>query len=374
MIKRCKNLELFIRMEDKKDGETTPHGEETPKTNNFGGEVNDFSTDMQDPIQSAFSDLMAIVNNPTEPKRESSGMFTIKTANQWARDAASRPDPNPLWLSLWHEEEVCCLFADSNLGKSIYAVQIASEIARTQRVMYFDFELSDKQFQLRYTDEYGTLHNFPDNFLRSEIDPDLLGEGDFEDEVINEIEAASIEYDCKVLIVDNITYLNTVTEKADAASRLMYRLMQLKKKHRLSMLILAHTPKRPLTSPITQNDLAGSKRLFNFFDSVFSMGRSAKDENLRYIKQIKVRAGAFEYGAENIIVSEIVKDGAWLHFRTIGYATEKEHLREQTEKDISAFDERVKQMRSDGKSIREIADALGVSKSKVGNIVKRLAL
>ncbi len=69
-------------MEDKKDGETTPHGEETPKTNNFGGEVNDFSTDMQDPIQSAFSDLLAIVSNATEPKREASGMYTIKTANQ----------------------------------------------------------------------------------------------------------------------------------------------------------------------------------------------------------------------------------------------------------------------------------------------------
>jgi KaiC/GvpD/RAD55 family RecA-like ATPase len=361
-------------MENKKDGETTPPGGATPKTNNFSGKDTDFSTDMQFPAQTAFADLMSIVNNPTEPKRESSGMLKIKTANEWAREAATRPNPNPLWLSLWHEGEVCCLFADSNLGKSIYAVQIASEIARTQRVIYFDFELSDKQFQLRYTDEVGTLHKFPDNFLRSEIDPDLLGEGDFEEEVIADIENASIEYDCKVLIVDNITYLNSVTEKADAASRLMLRLMQLKKKHGLSMLVLAHTPKRPLTSPITQNDLAGSKKLFNFFDSVFSMGRSAKDENLRYIKQLKVRAGAFEYGAENVIISEIVKDGSWLHFRSIGFATEKEHLREQTDKDISAFDERVKQMRADGKSFREIADLLGVSKSKVGNIVKRLAL
>lgn len=358
-------------MDEIKSGATSSHEETTPKTNNFSGKVNDFSTDMQDPVQSAFADLMSIVNNPTEPKRESSGMLKIKTANQWAREAASRPNPNPLWLSLWHEGEVCCLFADSNLGKSIYAVQIASEIAKTQKVIYFDFELSDKQFQLRYTDEYGNLHNFNDNFLRSEIDPDLLGEGDFEEEVIADIEAASIEYNCKVLIVDNITYLNSVTEKADAASRLMLRLMQLKKKHGLSMLVLAHTPKRPLTSPITQNDLAGSKKLFNFFDSVFSMGRSAKDENLRYIKQLKVRAGAFEYGAENIIVSEIVKDGAWLNFRTIGYATEKEHLREQTDKDISAFDERVKQMRADGKTIREIADSLGVSKSKIGRIFKK---
>ena len=93
-----------------------------------------------------------------------------------------------------------------------------------------------------------------------------------------------------------------------------------------------------------------------------------------YIKQVKVRAGAFEYGAENVIVSEITKEGSWLHFRNIGYATEREHLKEQTEKDISSFDDRVKELRADGKSIREIADSLGVSKSKIGNIIKKLNL
>lgn len=357
-------------MDEMKSGATSSHEETAPKTNNFSGKVTNNSTD----VQTALSDLMEIVNNPTEPKPELSGMLKIKSANEWAREAALRPDPKPLWLSLWYEGEVCCLFADSNLGKSIYAVEIASEIAKTQRVIYFDFELSDKQFQLRYSDEQGKLFCFSDNLLRSEIDPDLIEEGKFEDEVIADIEGASIQYDCKVLIVDNITYLNSVTEKADAASMLMMRLMQLKKKHGLSILVLAYTPKRPLTSPITQNDLAGSKKLFNFFDSVFAIGRSAKDENLRYIKQVKVRAGAFEYGAENVIVSEIVKEGSWLHFRNIGYATEREHLKEQTDRDISSFDERVKELREDGKSIREIADMLAVSKSKIGNIIKKLNL
>lgn len=357
-------------MDDIKSGATSSHEETTPKTNNFSGKDTNNPTD----VQTAFSDLMEIVNNPTEPTPELSGMLKIKSANEWTREAALRPDPKPLWLSLWYEGEVCCLFADSNLGKSIYAVEIASEIAKTQKVIYFDFELSDKQFQLRYSDDNGNLYTFSDNLLRSEIDPDLIEEGKFEDEVIADIEGASIQYDCKVLIVDNITYLNSVTEKADAASMLMMRLMQLKKKHGLSILVLAHTPKRPLTSPITQNDLAGSKKLFNFFDSVFAIGRSAKDENLRYIKQVKVRAGAFEYGAENVIVSEIVKEGSWLHFRNIGYATEREHLKEQTDKDISSFDERVKGLRADGKSIREIADSLGVSKSKIGNIIKKLNL
>ena len=40
---------------------------------------------------------------------------------------------------------------------------------------------------------------------------------------------------------------------------------QSQKRYALSILVLAHTPKRSLDCPITSNDLAGSKRLYNFF-------------------------------------------------------------------------------------------------------------
>lgn len=55
----------------------------------------------------------------------------------------------------------------------------------------------------------------------------------------------------------------------------MIHLNNLKKRYGLSILVLAHTPKRSMECPITSNDLAGSKRLYNFFDSVFAIGKSA---------------------------------------------------------------------------------------------------
>jgi hypothetical protein len=112
------------------------------------------------------------------------GMLRIRSANETLIEAQRRPDPKPLWLSLWYEGEVCCLFADSNLGKSIYAVQIGESIAKTERVLYFDFELSDKQFQLRYTDEQGNLNRFSKDFLRVEIDKESLEVTNFEDKII----------------------------------------------------------------------------------------------------------------------------------------------------------------------------------------------
>lgn len=45
-------------------------------------------------------------------------------------------------------------------------------------------------------------------------------------------------------------------------------------------------------------DLAGSSRLYNFFDSVF------------------------EYGSDHVITCEIVKDGCFAHFRQLGCCPE----------------------------------------------------
>lgn len=302
---------------------------------------------------------------------EQIGMLTIKTANRTIREAALRPNPDALYLTLWYEGEVCCLFSDSNLGKSILAMQIAAQIAKTRKVLYFDFELSDKQFQLRYSDEQGNLNKFPENLYRVEINRESLDVSNFEEAIIGNIEQAALMTGAKVLIIDNLTYLCIASEKGDAAGALMFRLMALKKKHGLSMLILAHTPKRCLSNPITQNDLAGSKKLYNFFDSVFAIGKSAKDNNLRYIKQLKVRYGNYTYDSDNVIVSAIEKVGAFLQFVNIGYATEKEHLKEFTDKDRAEAINEVKRLSSEGKSQREIARALNLSLGCVNKYLKR---
>lgn len=298
------------------------------------------------------------------------GIFTVKTANRTIREAALRPNPDALWLTLWYEGEVCCLFSDSNLGKSIYAVQIATSIAKKQKVLYFDFELSDKQFQLRYSDEANNLNQFPDNLYRVEINRDSLDAVNFEEAVIGNIEQTAIKLGAKVLIIDNLTYLCVASEKGDAAGTLMLRLMALKRKYGLSMLILAHTPKRCLSNPITQNDLAGSKKLYNFFDSVFAIGKSAKNSSVRYIKQLKVRYGNYTYDADNVIVCVIEKVGTFLQFVDIGYAVEKEHLKEPSEKDSTQEKETIKRMVAEGKTYRVIASELGVTLGKVQRTLK----
>ena len=319
---------------------------------------------MNDPITAIIAEL------ESSQETDNIGMFTIRTANRTIAEAAMRPNPRQLYQELWYEGEVCCLFSDSNLGKSIYAVQMADTIATLRPVLLVDCELTDKQFQMRYTDiDTGVMHIFPEMLYRAEINPNTLDVKDYETKIFHHIEAAAQQMKCNIIIIDNLTYLCNSSDKGVDAGLFMMKLMNLKKKYGWSLLIIAHTPKRSLMSPITQNDLAGSKKLYNFFDSVFAIGKSAKDSRLRYVKQLKVRAGEFRYDSSNVIVYEIEKTDGFVHFEFKEFSTEKEHLKERTEKEITSTHRNVHELKSQGKSTREIAAYLGLSKSKVDRLI-----
>ena len=319
---------------------------------------------MNDPITAIIAEL------ESTQETDNIGMFTIRTANRTIAEAAMRPNPRQLYQELWYEGEVCCLFSDSNLGKSIYAVQMADTIATLRPVLLVDCELTDKQFQMRYTDiDTGVMHIFPELLYRAEINPNTLDVKDYETKIFHHIEAAAQHMKCNIIIIDNLTYLCNSSDKGVDAGLFMMKLMNLKKKYGWSLLIIAHTPKRSLMSPITQNDLAGSKKLYNFFDSVFAIGKSAKDSRLRYVKQLKVRAGEFRYDSSNVIVYEIEKTDGFVHFEFKEFSTEKEHLKERTEKEITSTHRNVHELKSQGKSTREIAAYLGLSKSKVDRLI-----
>lgn len=56
--------------------------------------------------------------------------FRMKSARQWMQEAESQPIQKHLFGDLWFENEASVLFADTNAGKSILAVQIADSISR----------------------------------------------------------------------------------------------------------------------------------------------------------------------------------------------------------------------------------------------------
>lgn len=288
------------------------------------------------------------------------GILKVSTANHIMEMTNDLPPITPLYDCLWYEEEVSCLYASTNLGKSILAVQIANEIAKTRTVLYVDCELSDRQFMHRYSSEKSTCV-FAEGLYRATID--IAGaDGMDEEQLINSIHEAAVDCGAKVIVIDNLSWLSMSSEKAADATKLMRKMIGLRNEYKYSILIVAHTPKVPKDELMTDNHLAGSKILMNFMDSAFCIGLDAKDKNGRYIKQTKVRADEYRYDENNVMVCKIVKtDSGALIFETIGYATERE-MKRSFDKEADKHEKLLKAKRSyaQGWTIRRISDHLHV--------------
>ena len=290
--------------------------------------------------------------------------FTIRTGYDWLMEAQNSPSPRDLWhdYGMVYENECTCIFSDTNVGKSILAVQIGIDIARTthSNVLYIDYELSERQFAARYTDDKGNVMDIPDNFFRAQM-CDLVSSADLEQDPVERVMEAIKRTAADVVIIDNITWLSSQTEQGDVAGMLMMRLCEFKRCSRLTIIVIAHTPKRSSSQPITLNDIGGSKKIANFMDSVIAMGRSGKGEDVRYIKHLKGRNALIKYGGDNVMVCRLTKDGGYVHFENIGTSSEREHLRQHDMVDI----EQLRQLKMQGMSLRKIAEQLGMSKSSV---------
>lgn len=320
------------------------------------------------------------------------GLFRIQPASKWLEESGKRPAPRMLFGELWFEGEICILFADTNVGKSILAVQIADAISRgipveglalgtqPQKVIYFDFELSDKQFEARYSEKpigsdfFENPYEFNPNFLRAEINPEAGFDENvesFETYLYVSLTEAIVSHNAKVLIIDNLTYLKNETERARDALPLMKQLKALKARYGLSILALAHTPKRDHTKPIGRNDLQGSKMLVNFCDSCFAIGESAKESGLRYLKQIKVRNAEVRFDSDNVFLCQVAKPDNFLRFEFIGFGNERDHLKQLSTGDRDELIVQAKEMSASGYTQREIGDRLGISAMTVGRYLKR---
>lgn len=327
-------------------------------------------------------------NSP--PSLSVENLAPIRTANDRLKDAINAPPIKMMLGNIWMSGELHLLFADTGVGKSIFAVAVANALSKGRRmlileneckpltVLYYDFELSDRQFLTRYSD-LNEIYPFSNHLYVDNIDfAELMkmGGGSIEQVLFQKMRYDIQKLKADVMIIDNITYLNTqTTQKTDTALDVMRQLIEIKREFNMSILVLAHTPKIDLSSPLTINSLAGSKHLSNFADSVSAIGRSAVDSNLRYIKQVKPsRSAEILYDSQNVITCEVVKKGYFLTFDFIDFHEESYHLRrnESNEGDRESLIQRAVELKQKGWAYRAIAKEVLGDENKQGTISKWL--
>jgi hypothetical protein len=317
-----------------------------------------------------------------EALHDKNNLIIWQTANQRIERAKKQPIPQKLFGTLWYESEICFLFSDTNVGKTILALQIANSItsgkaikgfemnALTQMVIVFDFEMNDKQFEKRCSNNYKDHYCFDDKLKLATINNDFIDYDDSDKQMHNAIEKAIVGSKSKIVVIDNITYLNKDTSKGDRALELMKLLKRMKSQHQLSILVLAHCVKRDKSRPLVKDNMAGSSNLQNFADSMFALGRG--DDNTRYIKQLKSRFDSIYFGGENVIVLHIEEIDNLLQMTFDKYDDESNYLTKISieDKEQLADEIRVYKKKYPNKSIREIEKDLGVSKSRVHRALK----
>jgi KaiC/GvpD/RAD55 family RecA-like ATPase len=296
--------------------------------------------------------------------------------------------------SLIKVEDVAILFSGPENGKSIFGIQMADKISRGEslfngllrnecepkKVLYFDFELTLSDYKSRYIDGAGNPYPFlgDGKFIRvgnDEDNPKTFAEigTNMERILMHNIE----QYQPEVVFIDNITAMsNGSTVDAEVVKKIMDLLIRLKRKHKLTVVVFAHTPKRyDWSKPLENEDLAGSSLLSTYADSIIAIGRSKMGNNVKYIKQIKLRTGVKIHDEQNVINVSIEKEGAFLQMKTLEEPTgrETDHLTAKNEAIVT--DELISQMvllNNEGKSYQEIKEELklGLSRQYIGRVIK----
>lgn len=315
---------------------------------------------------------------------ENDGLLDILPANKWMELERGRSRPKMLFGSFWMQGELCILFADTNIGKSILAVQLGDSISRHQHingfeleagptpVLYVDFELSSQQFEARYSDSGGN-YRFASNFYRAEVNLQAQAPkhfASFTDFMSHTLHRAIKNTGAEVLIIDNITCLGGNTERSAPALAMMKQLKLLKTHHRLSILVLAHTPKRVAGQPIGRNDLGGSKMLINFADSAIAMAESGTSPGCRYLKQVKQRSSKQVYGDDNVCLLKPERQGGFLGFAFIGNAPECMHLLSPAQIIRKKLAQQANSLYTQNHTQRQIAQLLKISVGTVNKLLR----
>ncbi|MST85882.1 AAA family ATPase [Prevotellaceae bacterium LKV-178-WT-2A] len=283
--------------------------------------------------------------------------------NEYLEKARQLPPLVVLYPNIVLEGDLCIIFEQSGIGKTIFAMQVAREIAaKGKRVLYLDFEMSERQLALRYN-----TPNFPPTFFRAELKTDNIV-----DNVLVEIERAAVENHAEVLFIDNITALGQSLDKGMEAGTLMSSLNTLKKEHGWTLVVLNHVPKRYSGAiPLSLEAIQGSAKLNQLVDDAIGLGVSSKDHSVVYVKQCKWRNGEMELYADHVALYERTKDELDnLGFSFLDYGSEHDLLAVETGNSQSDLKANVISLHEQGCTQQQIADRLQISQSKVSRILK----
>ena len=213
--------------------------------------------------------------------------------------------PVPIVDSLLYEKDILGIAGSTNVGKSVFSLQLSTCIAmgvpfmtfnipKPRRVMHVQFELKDEGFARLIKVTSQTLleqcpveaHRFEENcvFLSS-------GQRDLFTDKYDAIEANLRHTDVDVLVIDNLnTSVGVDVSKNEMAMEVLRKLINLKQKYNLSIIMVSHHKKIDVPAPIDISQMLGGSAYTNSLDFICQLANTKRAEGVKVMKITKVRA------------------------------------------------------------------------------------
>lgn len=305
-------------------------------------------------------------------------------------------EPMQLLGEFWLEGEIAFLFGEAGVGKSVLAMQIAESLARSRpvepleltagprKVLYVDLEISPKQLQMRYSDDgngdgkLGKRYAFAEDVRWISFDPyEAMAEANAEDtakSLCSRIEREVRENDIDVVILDSLTALKRSYYGSTELLPVMRRLRRLISDCDISVLVVADVGRGDRPRALTLKCLGGLRLAANVADSIFALGHSGEAADERYLKHLRSRSTDIVFDSTHLPTFALCKDEeAFLSFHFIQYENERtlmDDIRPEAENDLT---QRIyKEIKENGRSVRDVAVEVGKSKSTVHRLYKLL--
>lgn len=293
----------------------------------------------------------------------------LRKANDLFADCVRVTRPAELFDEFWRVGELALLFGAAGCGASLLAVQIAEALARGRpiegfvmptvgrRVLYVDLVLSDDQFRTRYADfregrTYAKTYRFSERLYRER--PPAGAE--FFAWLRETVKANAIE----VVVIDDLSVFKRTSDGTYDTLPTMRELRRICSGLNISMLVLtdAAVPRRD--GPPSEADLGRSRILCGVADSVFAIGRDARNTDEHLLMQTRSRGGRIQWNERNAPVGTITRlDSGLLGLKFD--ARFADAIDDETRELICE----VNKLRKGGETYRKIAKTLAIPTTRV---------
>lgn len=315
------------------------------------------------------SDISTISEKGPPPRLRRAGEF-LNTRKRFKPAAM-------LFDEFWREGELALMFGAAGTGKSVLAVQVGDALARgrplagfrmptgRRRVLLVDLDLSDAQFEARYTHAEADggpplVYQPPESLFRGRPADAETAEG-----LTEWLRAVVAENRIQVVIIDSLSAIKNTLDGTRETLGLMRRLKCLAAELGISMLVV-NEALYERRGGVSEADLGRSRVLCSLADSVFAIGFTGHRGSSRYVVQTRARSSALFWSERNAPVGNIeVLERGLLGFRF------DDRFAAKPDEALRKLICRVRKLRSSGMTNDAAARELGISKSAASRLYRR---